>query len=227
MFQGKAPTTNMLRVTWYIFAPCHMILEYCPSVPVRLHGVSYRGKIRRMSDTEKQLPYQHLGQQLRTLREVSRESMAEVSGAVEIDETDLDRIETGQDRPSEDILLLLISHFGVQDDKAAELWQMAGYDKPHSHDDDYDDRSSQNSRTQAMMIMIDPRVMYSDGVEIVANKQGVVLNFSQVAGAGEKPLTVSRIGMSYHQAKALMGLLHQALYDRENPGNGRRLPDGQ
>lgn len=180
-----------------------------------------------MSDTEKQLPYQHLGQQLRSLREGHSESMAEVSGAVEIDEKDLNRIETGQDRPSEDILLLLISHFGVQDDKAAELWQMAGYDKPHHHDDDdYDMPPSQNSRTQAMMIMIDPRVMYSDAAEIIANKQGIVVNFSQAAGAGDKPLTVSRIGMSYQQANMLMGLLHQALYDRENPGNSRRLPGG-
>ncbi len=180
-----------------------------------------------MNDTNKSLPYEPLGSQLRNLRERSRESVAEVSGAVEIDEKDLALIEDGSERPSEDILLLLISHFGVQDDKAAELWQMAGYDKPHDHDDDdFDAPPTHNSRTQTMMIMIDPRVMYSDGVEIVANKQGVVLNFSQVAGAGEKPLTVSRIGMSYHQANALMGLLHQALYDRENPGNNRRLPGG-
>ena len=181
-----------------------------------------------MSDTEKQLPYQHLGQQLRSLREVSRESMAEVSGAVEIDETDLDRIEAGQTRPSEDILLLLISHFGIQDDKAAELWQMAGYDKPHNHDDE-DSADSRNSRTQAMMIMIDPRVMYSDATEIIANKQGVILNFSQTSGnnPNDKPLTVSRIGMSYQQAKALMGMLHQVLYDRDNPHNPRQIGNGE
>jgi transcriptional regulator with XRE-family HTH domain len=178
-----------------------------------------------MSNTNKSLPYENLGEQLRHLREGSRESIAEVSGAVEIDEKDLNRIETGQDRPTEDILLLLISHFGVGDDQAAELWQMAGYDK--QRDDDEDSREARNSRTQAMMIMIDPRVMYSDAAEIVANRQGVVLNFSQSASAGEKPLTVSRIGMSYSQAKMLMGLLHQVLYDRDNPQNSRQLGDGQ
>lgn len=177
-----------------------------------------------MSNTDKQLPYMNLGQQLRTLRERSRESIAEVSGAVEIDEKDLGKIEAGQTRPSEDILLLLISHFGIEDDKAAELWQMAGYDKQeHEEDESHDVR---NARTQAMMIMIDPRVMYSDAAEIVANHQGVVVNFSQAAGMNDKPLTVSRIGMSYSQAKALMGLLHQALYDHDNPTNGRRLSDG-
>lgn len=171
----------------------------------------------------KQLPYESLGLQLKHLREGSRESLAEVSGAVEIDEKDLDKIETGQERPSEDILLLLISHFALHDDKAAELWQLAGYDKP-GMDDSRD--QAQANRTQTMMVMIDPRVMYSDAVEVVANNQGVVLNFSQSAGPNNQPLTIARIGMSHDQAKTVMGILHQVLYDMDNPGNKRRLHDG-
>ena len=68
--------------------------------------------------------------------------MAEVSGAVEIDEQSLQRIEQGKERPTEDILMLLINHFGMQDDDAANLWQLAGYDDPndesnhgHNHQD--------------------------------------------------------------------------------------------
>lgn len=177
-----------------------------------------------MNDMNKQLPYETLGSQLKHLREGSRESLAEVSGAVEIDEKELHKFEAGTERPSEDILLLLISHFAVQDDKAAELWQLAGYDKPHSeefHDHDRD----QASRTQTMMVMIDPRVMYSDGVEVVANNQGVVLSFAQSAGPNGQPLTVARIGMSRDQAKTVMGVLHQALYDMDNP-NRRQLGGG-
>lgn len=176
-----------------------------------------------MNDMNKQLPYESLGSQLKHLREGSRESLAEVSGAVEIDEKDLDKIEAGQERPSEDILLLLISHFALQDDKAAELWQLAGYDKPGA-DDNRD--QAQANRTQTMMVMIDPRVMYSDSVEVVANNQGVVLNFSQSSGPNNQPLTIARIGMSHDQAKTVMGILHQVLYDMDNPGNSRRLSDG-
>lgn len=149
--------------------------------------------------------------------------MAEVSGAVEIDEKELGLIESGTERPSEDILLLLISHFAVEDDKAAELWQLAGYDK--QVDDDRDNTQA-NRQQQTLMVMIDPRVMYSDNVEIVASSEGVVLNFSQVAGQHGQPLTVSRIGMSREQAKMLMGVLHQALYDLENP-NRKRLGGGK
>src|ERR1700744_589990 len=103
---------------------------------------------------EKKIPYETLGSQLRNLRERNRESVAEVSGAVEIDETELSKIEAGAERPSEDILLLLISHFAVEDDKAAELWQLAGYDH---QEDDREHESAQSTRTQTMMVMIDPR----------------------------------------------------------------------
>jgi len=180
-----------------------------------------------MSDTKKHVPYEPLGSQLRNLRERNRESMAEVSGAVEIDEKELSRIEAGAERPSEDILLLLISHFEVEDDKAAELWQLAGYDKVQTEEEhEHVRESSQSSRSQTLMVMIDPRVMYSDSVEVIANDRGVVMNFSQAAGQNGQPLTVSRIGMSREEAKLLMGVLHQALYDLENPKH-KRLGDGK
>lgn len=171
----------------------------------------------------KQLPYESLGTQLKHLREHHRESLAEVSGAVEINEKELNRFEAGEERPSEDILLLLISHFAVQDDKAAELWQLAGYDKAGS--EDMRGEQAQHNRTQTMMVMIDPRVMYSDSVEVAVNNQGVVLNFSQNAGHGSQPLTIARIGMSHDQAKTVMGILHQVLYDRDNPRH-KQLGDG-
>lgn len=177
-----------------------------------------------MSDTSKRLPYESLGAQLRRLRERNRESVAEVSGAVEIDEGDLSQIEAGQERPSEDILLLLINHFSVEDDKAAELWDLAGYSQ-EDHDHEREPDVPMNGRPQQLMVMIDPRVMYSDSFEVVANHQGVVLNFAQAAGQNGQPLTVARIGMSREQAKAVMGILHQALYDIENPGR-RQLPGG-
>jgi len=173
----------------------------------------------------KQMPYEILGSQLKRLRERNRESVAEVSGAVEIDEKQLSSIEAGTERPSEDILLLLISHFAVEDDKAAELWQLAGYDKPGTDDEPEQDAPS-TSRSQTLMVMVDPRVMYSYSFEVSANQRGVVLSFSQSAGQNGSPLTVARIGMSREQAKTVMGILHQALYDMDNPGR-KQLGDGK
>lgn len=173
-----------------------------------------------MSNTS-QTPYKKLGTHLKSLREGNHESAAEVSSAVEIDETKLQNFEIGTERPSEDILLLLISHYGVHEDRAEELWRLAGYTRGDKHDDDMPGDMKQH----AMMIMIDPRVMYSDIAEISANGQGIVLTFSQSNGPGSSPLAVSKIGMSREQAQAVMGLLHQALWNLDNPSN-KRLSGG-
>src|SRR3989344_7970311 len=72
-------------------------------------------------------PYKPLGKKLKELRNQANESLAEASGAVEIDVRQLASYELGQARPAEDVLLLLISHFGVKDDEAVRLWEVAGY----------------------------------------------------------------------------------------------------
>jgi transcriptional regulator with XRE-family HTH domain len=164
-----------------------------------------------MSDPQQQ-PFKTLGDKLKTIRQKLHESVAEVSGAVEIDEQSLQRIEQGQERPSEDILLLLINHFGMRDDDAASLWQLAGYDQPSydredSHSGSHGD--SQN-RTMVMIMAVDPRVIYSDGVQVTANSNGVIMGFSQGAGTPQA-ITTAKIGMSREQAYALLRVLQQTL----------------
>ncbi len=178
-----------------------------------------------MSD-ETQAPYHYLGERLKLLREGNNESVADVSGAVEITSVDLEQFEAGRLRPSEDILLLLFSHFDVESLHAAELWKLAGYQgRPDGGDEPEVQPNFPQDNHHAMMIMVDPRIMYSDGVEVVAGNRGVVVNFSQVNGPEGKPLTISRIGMSRVQAEQLMGILHQVLYDIDNP-NSKQLGSG-
>lgn len=158
-----------------------------------------------------------LGEKLKSLRQKLHESVAEVSGAVEIDEQALLKIEQGKERPSEDILMLLISHFGVQDDDAATLWRLAGYeecDNPdHDHYHGHDDHSGQpdgQSRTMLMIMAVDPRVIYTDGAQVTANANGVVIGFAQGAGT-PNALTVAKLGMSREQAYSLMRTLARTL----------------
>ena len=185
------------------------------------------------------MPYQYLGERLKKLRESKSETLADVSDAVEIAPTDLKEFELGKDRPSEDVLLLLFNHFDIEEVHANELWKLAGYEgRPdmictnpahdHSHDNPEDDSEDMATAVQrTLMVMIDPRVMYSDGVEAVAGDRGVVLNFSQTNGPTGKPLTIARIGMSREQAQMLMGVLHEVLYDIDNKNGGKRLGDGK
>lgn len=160
-----------------------------------------------MSEKKQEQPFKKLGDRLKTIRQKLHESVSEVSGAVEIDETVLQRIELGTERPTEDILMLLISHFGMQDDEAAGLWQLAGYDQPRNRDHDTEDT---NSKTSILVMAVDPRVIYSDGVNVTANKNGVVMAFSQNNGS-QNVLTTAKIGMSREQAQGVLTALHNAL----------------
>lgn len=182
-------------------------------------------------------PYRNFGEKLRQLRESKSESLDDVSGAVEIDAQELVAFEMGQNRPDQDILLLMFNHFNLGEILANELWKLAGYDgtpdmicinPEHDHTKSLDVEAEDMAQTiqRTLMIMVDPRIMYSDGIEAVAGDRGVVLNFSQTNGPGGKPLTVSRIGMSREQAQMLMGVLHQVLYDLDNKQPPRQLDSG-
>jgi len=161
-----------------------------------------------MSEERPQEPFKPLGEELKTLRQKLHESVSEVSGAVEIDEQRLQRIEEGQERPSEDILMLLINHFGMQDDEATKLWQLAGYDQPNDRKESSGE--TPNNRTMVMIMAVDPRVIYSDGVQITANESGVVFNFGQGMGTPQA-ITTARVGMSREQAYAVLRTLNQVL----------------
>ena len=156
-------------------------------------------------------PFQELGGELKSIRVKLCESMTEVSGAVEIDTEALERIESGEERPSEDVLMLLISHFDIADDDAVELWELAGYDQPSGKARDYRSDDDLQNRQVVMMMALDTRILYSDSAHINANKNGVVLNFLQNSGTPNQQVPIAQIGMSYTQAHELLRVLHQTL----------------
>lgn len=155
--------------------------------------------------------YRPLGRRLKQLRDRANETLAEASGAVEIDVKDLAGYELGQHRPSEEVLLLLISHFGVQDDEALALWELAGYSinkVPAVHmGNEY---SAGQPGDQS-----DKRILFTDIVDIVVNNYGVVMNFMQSNGPAGKPSSVSRVGMSREHAKSVLKILKSTLSQAE------------
>ncbi len=157
--------------------------------------------------------YQRLGGQLKTLRTRCGESLAEVSGAVEIEISELANFELGRTRPSEDILLLLISHFGAQDDEALKLWEAAGYGTA---------KSQTEPVTASTAPTPDNRVLFTDVVDVIVNNFGVVMNFMQSGGPNMPPTNVARVGMSREHAKSVLEILKVTLAQTERPG--RNMP---
>lgn len=161
-------------------------------------------------DKEVDQPYKQLGVKLRNLREKHNESLAEVSGAVEIDLELLDLYERGVERPSEDILLLLISHFSTKEHEADYLWQLAGYEKINT-DSDQPSEQQYTPQPTVMVLPMDARIVYTDTVHVMANNHGVVMNFLQNSGPNGQTIAVSRVGMSRDHARSVLELLQQTL----------------
>lgn len=175
-----------------------------------------------MSQSPQEPPFKQLGSTLKDIRQKLHETMSDVSGAVEIDESALARIEQGKERPSEDILNLLISHFGMQDDDAANLWHLAGYEQPREDERDHIHDDMSQNRAGVLVMAIDPRIIYSDSMHVNASPTGVILSFAQTAG-GQQPLVTARVGMSREQARSVIRTLQAALDKTEQ----RQLPQGK
>ena len=152
-------------------------------------------------------PFKILGSTLKKMRETKRLSVAEVSGAVEIDANTLELYETGSQRPSEDILMLIISHLDLKDDEATKLWELAGYNSDNKHSD----QTFELGQQVAMVMPMDARVVYTDMVHVMVNDYGVVMNFMQGAGPGNQPLAVARVGMSKEHAMSVIDVLQRSL----------------
>ncbi len=153
-------------------------------------------------------PYAKLGAKLKNLRKSSKESLSEVSGAVEIDERILERYEAGMDRPDEEILYLLINHYGLGDGLASQLWDLAGYSDINS-DGEFQE-AIVAAKQLIMVLATDTRAAYTDGLHVEANKSGLQITFTQSLPNG-KNLPVSRVGMSYDQASDMLRAVGVAL----------------
>ena len=172
-----------------------------------------------MSMQSEATPFARLGNKLKTARQSIKESLAEVAGAVEIGEDDYRSIERGVSRPTEEILMLLIQHFAMQDEEAVQLWELAGYDSDHESDS-----AGAIAKTIVMAISLDPRVVYSDQVQINGNKHGLVLNFMQPGGGPIPTLPVARVGISREQGWSMLRVLHDTLTQLDQLDEPKKLP---
>lgn len=179
-------------------------------------------------------PFASLGKHLKNVREQASRSLAEVSGAIEIDEQALKLIETGKERPEEEVMLLLISYFGVQDQEALHLWELADYDSDLTDHLQFNESGHEPDAAAAfagkpivMMLAMDMRTMYSDGLEINWNQAGLTLNFTQTNPQNKglsPPIPVARVGLSHTHAEQVLRSLQQALLHVKYGGTTKLLP---
>jgi transcriptional regulator with XRE-family HTH domain len=176
-------------------------------------------------ETNNKHPYRSFGEKLKKLRAKALKTSAEVSGAVEIDEDRLRLYESGVQRPTEDILFLLIQHFALKEDQADELWKLAGYSGQPDEEKFFmnDDHGAPQQLTVGITAH-DARIVYTDMVQVMVNNYGVIVNFMQGAGVGSQALAVSRVGMSKEHARSVIQVLQRTLDEADNPSASKLPP---
>ncbi|MCA9329328.1 hypothetical protein KDA11_01670 [Candidatus Saccharibacteria bacterium] len=164
-------------------------------------------------------PYKALGAKIKAARISLKRTVAEASGAIEIDETTFKKIEQGIQRPAEDTLIVLISYLEIKDEDAADFWKLAGYS------DERQNNTIDFSQPIAMMMPApDLRIVYTDMVHVLINDFGVVLNFFQNTGQpGAQPLAVSRVGMSKDHAKSVIEILEKSIKKSETTNAPKQI----
>lgn len=171
-----------------------------------------------------EFPYKNIGERLRRWRQQVHESLAEVSGAVEIDSEQLKKIEKGAELPSEEILLLLISYFDIADKDATQILEQAGYVRPATTVTGLSNMDEQIIKQTLMVIPFDNRILYSDSVNISATTNGVVMDFMQTT-SNPQPVAVARIGMSLEHAARMHRLLTDIITKTGKPQRLLEQPD--
>ena len=58
-------------------------------------------------------------------------------------------------------------------------------------------------------------VLYSDAVFVTSSDYGVVLDFGQRLGSTNKHNIISRVGMSFEHAEAMLGVIKQNIEDHK------------
>lgn len=163
-----------------------------------------------MSEQNKE-PYQVLGARIKFLREQWQQSVQEVSGTLEIDESTLLAIESGTTLPPIDLLDMMISHFLLTEDQAQDLRDLA-----ESQIDDAGEALSAGiedmlMKQVIMYLPVDNRIVYTDTMHATVNDHGVTLQFLQSGPGAQQPTAVSRVGMSREHAEKVIEVLQNTL----------------
>ena len=62
----------------------------------------------------------------------------------------------------------------------------------------------------------DPKILFTDVVDVMVNNYGVVMNFMQGGGPNAAPASVARVGMSREHAKSVLQILQATLSQTEH-----------
>lgn len=151
-----------------------------------------------------------LGVAVRAYRVAAGETIEDLANAMEVESDEVSRIESGIFKPSTEIIEQIGSHFSLRENEVKRLLDLAGLDA-----DDFEfsfDAGDMDLQklTDQYDVMMAP-IFYTDMVNVVSNQYGITINFIQNASGDDKPVVVSRVGMSHKHAESIIAVLAESL----------------
>lgn len=169
-------------------------------------------------------PNKELGARIKNLREQWKQTINEVSTTLEIDETQLKKIEAGKILPNEELLDLIINHFHLSEAQAEELRNLASFHPgPTPAPEGLVGSMEEMLMKQIVMyIPVDNRIVYTDTMNATVNRHGMVLQFKQSQNG--KNVTVSQVGMSREHAEKMLKVIETTLKKYDSSQETKLLP---
>lgn len=151
-----------------------------------------------------------LGVALKAYRVAAEESVSDLAEAIELSEDVIKRTETGLQKPSLEMIELIGRHYSLREPEISRLVELAG----HSAEDFSFDLAPADIDLRKLSedydVLFAP-VLYTDMVNVVSNHHGVTINFVQKGNGEDKPVVISRVGMSHEHAKSILKVLAESI----------------
>jgi transcriptional regulator with XRE-family HTH domain len=169
--------------------------------------------------------YWKIGRKLKQYRESDGHSLSEAARLLGEDKSYLSRVETGNKRPSGNLIKKIITVYGISDvekillynliekiiGKEVNLKKFMASNKIDSPADKVNNVVGQTANQLQIEVPQGLNALYSDLVSITSNPHGYILDFAQTVGPTNRCIVVSRIGMSEQHALALYNALRERL----------------
>jgi transcriptional regulator with XRE-family HTH domain len=151
-----------------------------------------------------------LGIALRAYRVAAGESIDELAEATELNTEDLKKLEAGLHKPAGSMIEMLARHFSLREQEVARLFDLAGH-KSEEFDFDLEKNDIDLDKLTKDFDVLFAPIFYTDMVNVVSNDYGITINFIQNGSGSEKPVVVSRVGMSHKHAESIITVLQESL----------------
>lgn len=171
--------------------------------------------------------YSAFGDKIKIYREKKAENITQTAKSLDLHRSYLSKLENGHFQPSTGLIDKLADYYNLDKQQISDLYFSAGYGKKgeimqlQNREGVNRMENSQilgtQDKDQAVEVNVQSNtpILYSDAIFVTSSDYGVVLDFGQRLGSTKRHNIISRIGMSFEHAEAMLRVIKQNIEDHK------------